>query len=197
MKMQFLSTVLLGFVLAAASAYAAESNPALHTEAQHMAHQNMQESTIPRLPGQDAFGAIQEIVQMLEADPNTDWSKVNIENLRQHLIDMNEVVLHSDVKSAEVPAGLTMEITGKDRTERAIKSMVMPQSGLLNQMPLWTVQAEEIPGGVRLTVKAKHPNDTKTIAKIRGLGFAGLLVQGNYHPVHHLAMAKGEWKHQH
>src|SRR5690348_8597028 len=30
------------------------------------------------MPGQDAFGAIQQIVQILEADPTTDWSKVNI-----------------------------------------------------------------------------------------------------------------------
>ena len=36
----------------------------------------------PTLPGQDAFGTIQEIVQILEADPNTDWSKVNIAALR-------------------------------------------------------------------------------------------------------------------
>jgi hypothetical protein len=45
---------------------------------------------IPTMPGQDSFGAIQEIVRILEADPNTDWSKVDLEALRQHLIDMNE-----------------------------------------------------------------------------------------------------------
>ncbi|MGA7666054.1 MAG: hypothetical protein WBW13_14615, partial [Pseudolabrys sp.] len=45
----------------------------------------------PTLPGQDAFGTIQEIVQTLQSDPKTDWSKVNIDALRQHLIDMNEV----------------------------------------------------------------------------------------------------------
>ena len=27
----------------------------------------------PTMPGQDAFGAIQEVVRILEADPNTDW----------------------------------------------------------------------------------------------------------------------------
>jgi len=32
-------------------------------------------STTPTMPGQDAFGAIQEIVQILDADPKTDWSK--------------------------------------------------------------------------------------------------------------------------
>jgi hypothetical protein len=35
-------------------------------------------TTMPTTPGQDAFGAIQEIVGILEADPNTDWSKVNL-----------------------------------------------------------------------------------------------------------------------
>ena len=53
-------------------------------------------STIPMLPGQDAFGAIQEIVHILDADPKTDWSKVDLEALRQHLIDMNEVTLHAE-----------------------------------------------------------------------------------------------------
>ena len=47
--------------------------------------------SVPTMPGQDAFGAIQEIVRILEADPKTDWSKVNLEALRQHLIDMKDV----------------------------------------------------------------------------------------------------------
>ena len=55
---------------------------------------------VPTMPGQDAFGTIQEIVQMLEADPATDWSKVNIAALREHLIDMNEVTLHAAAADA-------------------------------------------------------------------------------------------------
>ncbi len=48
------------------------------------------------MTGQDAFGAIQEIVQALQSDPKTEWSKVNIEALRQHLIDITiEVTLHA------------------------------------------------------------------------------------------------------
>ena len=49
------------------------------------------EGLVPTMPGQEAFGTIQEIVRMLEADPATDWSKVNIGALREHLIDMDEV----------------------------------------------------------------------------------------------------------
>jgi hypothetical protein len=51
---------------------------------------------MPTMPGQEAFGTIQEIVQILEADPKTDWSKVDLEALRQHLIDMNEVTLKAE-----------------------------------------------------------------------------------------------------
>jgi hypothetical protein len=36
---------------------------------------------VPALSGQDAFGAIQEVVRILEADPATDWSKVNLEGM--------------------------------------------------------------------------------------------------------------------
>jgi hypothetical protein len=169
----------------------------LSGEDHEMHHQIAPSTSVPQAAGQDAFGAIQEIVQILEADPNTDWSKVNIENLRQHLIDMNEVVLHSEVKSSEVPAGLVMEVTGKGRTEQAIKSMVVPHAGMLTQMAQWSAQTEEIPGGIRLTVTAKDPQDTKAIAKIRSLGFAGLLVEGRHHQLHHLAMAKGEFGHSH
>jgi hypothetical protein len=53
-------------------------------------------STTPTMPGQDVFGAVQEVVGILDADPKTDWSKVDLEALRQHLIDMNEVTLKAD-----------------------------------------------------------------------------------------------------
>src|SRR5437016_4569299 len=49
----------------------------------------------PTRPGQEAFGAILEVVQILEADPTTDWSRVNIAALREHLIDMSEVTLRA------------------------------------------------------------------------------------------------------
>lgn len=146
----------------------------------------------PTMPGQDAFGAIAEIVRILEADPATDWSKVDIERLRQHLIDMNEVVLHSAVKQTPVPGGLAMEITGGGRTEQAIRAMVVPHAVELDRMANWSAKSESVPGGVRLTVVAEKPDDAKLVGRIRGLGFAGLMTQGAHHQPHHLAMARGE-----
>jgi hypothetical protein len=146
----------------------------------------------PSLPGQDAFGAIAEVVGLLEADPGTDWSRVDLEKLRQHLIDMNEVVLRAAVKSSPVPDGLAMEVTGTGRTEQAIHAMLGPHATELDRMPAWRATTERIPGGLRLTVTARRSGDDKTVAMIRGLGFAGLLVQGGHHGPHHLAIATGE-----
>jgi hypothetical protein len=146
----------------------------------------------PIEPGQGAFGAMAEVVRILEADPATDWSKVDLERLRQHLIDMNEVVLHASVKATQMPGGLSMDVTGEGRTAPSIRDMVIPHSAELDGMPAWSAKAEPIPSGARLIVVARDPSDAKTVARIRGLGFAGLLVQGAHHGPHHLAMAKGE-----
>jgi hypothetical protein len=141
--------------------------------------------------GQDAFGAIAEIVGVLDADPTTDWSRVNLERLRQHLIDMHEVVLRADVKQAPVPGGLAMEVTGTGRTERAILAMVLPHAAELDGMSAYAAKTETIPGGVRLTVTAKNAGDAGVVARLRGLGFIGLLTEGGHHRPHHLAMARG------
>jgi len=159
--------------------------------AQHMRMMHAMAAGVPTTPGQDAFGAIAEIVRLLDADPATDWAKVDIERLRQHLIDMNEVVLRSAVRQTPVSGGLAMEITGTARTEQAIRAMVVPHAVELDRMPSFAARTDTIPGGVRLTVIAKR-DDAKLVARIRGLGFAGLITEGAHHQPHHLAMAKGQ-----
>ena len=78
----------------------------------------------PTMAGQDAFGTIQEVVRILEADPSTDWSKVNIAALREHLIDMNEVTLHATATEKALDDGVEITVTGVGRTRDAIKRMV-------------------------------------------------------------------------
>ena len=79
--------VILWVVPSIALAQSALGDGATH----QMMHQHTAVASIPTQPGQAASAAIQEIVGILEADPKTDWSKVNIEALRHHLIDMNKV----------------------------------------------------------------------------------------------------------
>lgn len=151
-------------------------------------------STTPTMPGQDAFGAIQEIVQILDADPKTDWSKVDLEALRQHLIDMNEVTLRADAAPKEIDGGLEIAITGTGRTLVAIQRMVPAWAQTMNGHQGWSTKAASLPNGELLTVTATDP---KEIQHLRGLGFIGLLVSGPQHQPHHLAMAKGEFDHEH
>lgn len=148
----------------------------------------------PTRAGQDAFGAIQEIVHILEADPATDWSKINLEALRQHLIDMNEVTLRANAAPKPIDGGLEIAVTGEGRTLAAIQRMIPDHAQELDQMNGWHAATETLPDGVRLTVTSSDP---KEVAHIRGLGFIGLLVSGSHHQQHHLAMAKNEMVHQH
>jgi hypothetical protein len=151
-------------------------------------------STTPNLPGQDAFGAIQEVVRILEADPKTDWSQVNLEALRQHLIDMNEVTLKADASAEPIDGGLQVTITGSGRTLVAIQRMVPAWASTMNDQQGWSTKATPLPNGELLTVTATDPKEAQ---HIRGLGFIGLLVSGSIHQPHHLAMAKGEFDHEH
>lgn len=148
----------------------------------------------PSMPGQDAFAAVQEIVRLLEADPKTDWSKVNLEALRQHLIDMNEVTLKADAVATPIDGGLTVAVTGSGRTLAAIQRMIPAHAATVDGRNGWSARTEALPDGMRLTVIASDP---KEIQHIRGLGFIGLLTSGSHHQPHHLAMAKGEFAHQH
>ena len=144
----------------------------------------------PTMPGQDAFGTLQEVVQLLEADPTTDWSKVSIAALRQHLIDMNEVTLRAVANDRALDVGVEIAVTGEGRTLEAIKRMVPAHVHALEQIG-WSAKTEDLPNGVRLTVTSTDP---KQVVKLKALGFMGIMVQGGHHQPHHLMMAKGEFK---
>lgn len=143
----------------------------------------------PVSAGQGAFGAIQEIVQMLEADPSTDWSKVNIGALRQHLIDMDEVALRASADERAIDNGLEIAVTGEGRTLEAIKRMVPAHASELGGLG-WDAKTENLANGVKLVVTSTDPQQ---VVKLKALGFMGILVAGGHHQPHHLALAKGEF----
>jgi hypothetical protein len=143
----------------------------------------------PTMPGQDAFGAIQEVVQILQSDPKTDWSKVNIDALRQHLIDMNEVTLHAAATQRTFDSGIEITVTGEGRTLEAIKRMVPAHVSELREIG-WNAKSDELPNGIKLTVLA---SEAQPLTKLKALGFMGILVQGAHHQPHHLLMATGQF----
>lgn len=142
--------------------------------------------------GQSAFSAIQEIVSRLMADPETDWNRVDIEALRQHLIDMDNVTLRARVQVQEVEGGARFEATSEDAAfTSSIRAMVPAHATTMDGVEGWSMQAAEIPGGSALIVTGTDP------ARIRALGFIGVMTVGMHHQAHHLALATGQNPHAH
>ena len=163
----------------------------MHGKHGMMHRQDAASADRPSLPGQDAFGAIQEVVHLLEADPATDWSKVDIGALREHLIDMNEVTLDAAADEKPLDNGIEILVTGEGRTADAIKRMVPAHAHALSATG-WNAKTEDLPNGVKLVVTSDDPAQ---VTKLKGLGFMGIMVQGSHHQMHHLMMAKGEFAH--
>lgn len=174
---------LITLLLAAPAGLAAQAHD-------HAAHQRP--GGQPTEAGQAAFATIKEIVAILEADSTTDWTRVDLEALRRHLIMMDRVMMESKVVSRSVPGGVQLEVTGTGVVATDIAGMLGTHSGVLDGDPALRSSAEPIPGGIRLTVTAENESDQRQVARIRGLGFAGLLSVGDHHTVHHLAIARGE-----
>ena len=167
-------------------------------EDRHAEHMNHGQRTAmngqPKEAGQAAFAAIAEIVAILDTDPETDWSTVNIRALREHLIDMNALTLQASVTEEVLADGLAMTITGEGRTRDAIQRMAPAHAAELDVMEGWSASAETTAEGAKLVVTSTEP---VMQAKIKGLGFFGLMAAGAHHQPHHLAIARGEPMHGH
>lgn len=90
----------LGFLIAIPSLSAAQD---AHSNSPGMVHGAAAALTEP---GQGAFGALSEVVRVLEADPGTDWSKMDLDGLQAHLLAMNLLVTGAVVETTVVPGRL-------------------------------------------------------------------------------------------
>ncbi len=141
--------------------------------------------------GQGAFAANQEFVGILEADPQTDWSRVNIDALRQHLIEMSNVALGAAMKSVPVKDGIHFDATGDGPMGDSIRRMTSAHAATLSGVDGWRFASAEIDGGGSPTVHAP-PKDR---IRLRGPGFFGALTRRVHHQMHHLMIARGENPH--
>ena len=146
--------------------------------------------------GQAAFAAIAAIVARLDADPATDWSRVDIEALRQHLLDMDEVTMRAETRVITLDGGARFEVRGRmARTTAAIRRMLVAHGPTLQRELGYHVTVTEVEEGADMTVLAASQRDARAEARIRGLGLAGLMTLGAHHATHHLAIARGGTPH--
>ncbi len=173
MKLGLLSTAIM---FAASSALA-----------QHAHH-----SSSPSETGQSQFAAIAEIVTLLRDDPETDWAQVDINALRDHLVDMDNVTTKASVQQAVDGWGVTFSITGDEVVASSIQRMVLAHSAMLQRASGWTVVSKAMDDGATMMVRA---SSAKEMEQLLGLGFFGLMTIGAHHQQHHLMIAKGRSPH--
>jgi hypothetical protein len=102
---------------------------------------------------------------------------------------MDEVTLRAKAAERTLDNGIEIAVTGEGRTLEAIKRMVPAHVSELREIG-WNAKSEEVSNGVKLTVTA---SESQPLAKLKALGFMGIMVQGAHHQPHHLMMAKGEF----
>ena len=170
----------------------------------HMHHINMNHEEMMRRntaptqvvlteSGTDPFATLQEVITALESNANTNWEKVNIEALRLHLVEMQDMTINVDVKQQHIDNGFQAMVT--PTTNRAIKSLTRVLSGHPTQIKAetgWDMQVSNNNDVFTLTVVSKKAHE---VAKIRGLGYIGVMAYGNHHQSHHWAMASGDNPH--
>jgi hypothetical protein len=181
--MPIVRAMLLASVFACAVPVVSAQDRSLIHHTAHEAGQNL-----PTKSGQSAFAAIHEIVEMLEADPDTDWSKVNIDALRDHLIDMNNVTLYAKITYEPTVNGEHIRVSGKGEVRDSIQRMVMMHAAMAGDTKDWHMTAARAPDGADVNVTATSPLGLK---KLKALGLMGMMAEGMHHARHHMMLARG------
>jgi hypothetical protein len=188
-------TLIIGFLLSSVL-YASGDHMGNHLhEGKMMSHMSEDGKTILIEAGNDAFGTIQEVIKKLENDPDTDWSKVDIEALRVHLSDMQDMTLNIEVISQKnIPNGVEVIIKATTpRANRALRRAFMAHPSQMKKETGWDMEVEEKNKSfiIKAITSKKHGID-----KIRALGYIGLMAYGSHHQPHHWMMATGENPHK-
>lgn len=185
--MRLLATLAL---LAAALSVAGEAVGQSGHDHAAMVHDFNTEQSMPTEPGQGAFAAVSEIVAMLMADPETDWDRVDISVLRQHLRDMDMLITHAVAEATALPDGAVFVVSLAGPGGEAAGRMVPAHAPVLSAETGWTSSVSRDDQSVVWTVTS--PNQAEII---RALGFFGLMAVGSHHQPHHLDMATGGMVH--
>ena len=163
-----------------------------HNKMMHNTKTNNKKSSMPVLePGQSAFAAIAEIVAKLESNPNTNWNVIDIKGLREHLRDMNKVIIDAVTVAKEIDGGMQFTVTGGVDVKSSIRRMTLAHTTFMNNVNGWEYKAKKVDGGAVVTVLVP-PQDQ---AKIKALGFFGMIASGSHHQLHHWMMASGKNAH--
>lgn len=144
--------------------------------------------------GSDVFDAMQEVIAKLKEDSDTDWSQVDLEGLRQHLLDMKAFTEEVEVvKQNSIKNGVELVVKPQsDRAKKAMKNMLQMHPKMIKKEKGWEMTASETGGNWKISCTTAKEDE---IELIRGLGYIGIVVEGAHHQIHHWMMATGKGHH--
>jgi hypothetical protein len=197
MTIRYAGLLLCTAILLLRSAFSADMHDSA-TAVQHgdhtPAHQHRQAQSPLTAAGNAAFWAIQEAVQKLHADPHTDWTKVNLEALRQHLVDMHNFTMHVEVVS-QTPIERGMEVVVRPTMQAAEASMDRVFAAHPTQLKRETGWDMHVAKQGDVFVLNVTTQKLAEIDRLRGLGYIGVMALGAHHQEHHWAIVRGESPH--
>ena len=104
---------------------------------------------------------------------------------------MDIVTIGSKTETAEVDGGLRFVVTGDGDVADAIRRMAIAHTGMMDGVDGWVYSTEVVPNGAAMTVTVPVGD----FAKLKALGFYGIMASGMHHQPHHWAMATGGTPH--
>ena len=145
-------------------------------------------------PGNAAFAAIREVVETLNAREDTDWSRVDLEALRQHLVDMRRFTTEAEIVEREpVDGGLRVVVRGTSpEASRSIRRALRAHAPMAESARGWSVSVESRGEQTALRVVGDGEEAPR---RIRGLGYIGFMATGAHHTRHHWMIATGRSPH--
>jgi len=137
---------------------------------EHMQHMHAQMHAADTQSSGNVFNSIQQTVEQLRADPNTDWSQVDIPALQQHLVDMEMLSLFASVESQDITGEARFIVSGQGRVLEAIQRMVPMHAEQMNKESQWQFNTEVMANGVEFTVVSAIASDTVQIRALESWG---------------------------
>lgn len=147
-------------------------------------------------PGQSIFGTVQEAVRMLEQDSTTDWSEVDVDRLRRHLIDMHNVALHVRLLEKQpLEHGVRIAVRPTTDSARAsLRRVLSAHPAMLKQEAGWNMNVSW--NDEEAVFRVRDPSG-RAVQKIRALGYMGVLAYGAHHQRHHWMLVRGQQPESH
>lgn len=187
--MKIIAKAFIFFLMVSTHTVAENNHSAMH-------HQQMMKSAESNLTqaGNDIFATIQEVIVRLNNNPDTNWATVDIEALRQHLLDMNDMAVNVEILNRKpLINGLRIALQGTTaRAEKTLARVFKVHPKHLKSETGWDMKVERYGKQFIVTTTTEKPEQTQ---KIIALSYIGLMAYGKHHQLHHWGMSTGQNPH--